>query len=1026
MTKLKPYLAAFLALSQICTLPAFAVSYEETNTQTSTYSVTIPESISFGELYEDADNHMAYEISVSYQSDSPELYVTSDEKGVLTSENHSLSFENNMPLAVFNAENTTATGLLSIDAVEVAKAPVGDYVGSLQFTITKASPSLTLSAYSLALLQGESQEIAMSLGSADGYSFSVSSSDASLATGTISGNRITVTTKSTNNTENKEVILTVSATKSGETVSKTISLLVYGAKAAPVEVTPPTVDATTGSASVVITGDAILTSGLTEEIIVTDSEITFDATSTSEDIKEVEVSLGLDTLEAITERDLVLTIETNVGTMSFDTDALAQILGETDSSATPLVLQMKKIETISLFSASTDSIDFSNLYELSLSLDGTPISFAPGSVAVTIPCDETILWAYHVVDGELVEQLPVTVSDGMGTFYTTHLSTWLLSSVDYFASDDSTETPGGTTTPDPDTGYFLADGYYYVDLWLWHQYANQVSMGDVAFENNRQALVTVSGSKATKVEIATNPVNISGIESAVQYLEVEGVDVGYLEREIFTTSTNSRTFYYITRASFTMPTKGQPSSFEDATYLDVRLAVPDTPMDLVADEDGCMSARFKFDWATAEKTSNSSLNQNESMSSGSITSTDSQSETEDVATTETLTVETKVDSSGTAQVTLDADELEKSIASILESKESSDASDGQTMLSLEVSYSGDALSLVTNIPEESFASIATQIDYLKLTSPLGTMVLDSATMEGITAQHTGTITITMTLGEISETAISDEKVMALIGDRTIMDFSITCDDEYISEFAGSITVSIPYTLGTGENSTKLSVYHIAEDGSTKEILGAYYYLGAVHFKTTHFSTFALAYDENKLLYSDVPSDSWYYDAVAYVTEQGLLTGTASYTFSPNTFMSRAMMVTALYRMAGEPEVRGSSRFSDVLPQQWYTDAVIWATQNQIVTGYEDGTFGANDSLSREEMVLMLYRYAAKSGATLTSEMSGLESFDDKDAVSNWAVYAMAWAVEEGILSGVTETSLSPYGTATRAQVAMMLMHFGQI
>ncbi len=181
-------------------------------------------------------------------------------------------------------------------------------------------------------------------------------------------------------------------------------------------------------------------------------------------------------------------------------------------------------------------------------------------------------------------------------------------------------------------------------------------------------------------------------------------------------------------------------------------------------------------------------------------------------------------------------------------------------------------------------------------------------------------------------------------------------------------------------------------------------------------------EDDDIVFSDVATDAWYYDAVRFVVSLGLFEGTGGGRFSPEAAMTRAMLVTVLYRLEGSPAVSGANPFADVEDGQWYTDAVVWANQNGIVTGYGDGLFGTNDNITREQLAAILYRYAEYKGYDV-SAAADLAGYSDAGSVSSWAEAAMRWASAEGLITGVTATSLSPSGNATRAQVAMILMRF---
>ena len=175
------------------------------------------------------------------------------------------------------------------------------------------------------------------------------------------------------------------------------------------------------------------------------------------------------------------------------------------------------------------------------------------------------------------------------------------------------------------------------------------------------------------------------------------------------------------------------------------------------------------------------------------------------------------------------------------------------------------------------------------------------------------------------------------------------------------------------------------------------------------------------IFSDVVSGAWYTDVVQYAYDNSLMTGTSATTFEPNTTTTRGMIVSMLHRLEGSPAV-GSADFSDVASGDWYADPVAWAASEGIVGGYGDGTFGPNDPITREQMASILYRYADYKGLDVSARAS-LDAYSDADSVSPWASDVMSWAVSEGIISGMTEDTLAPQGTATRAQVAAMFQRF---
>lgn len=175
-------------------------------------------------------------------------------------------------------------------------------------------------------------------------------------------------------------------------------------------------------------------------------------------------------------------------------------------------------------------------------------------------------------------------------------------------------------------------------------------------------------------------------------------------------------------------------------------------------------------------------------------------------------------------------------------------------------------------------------------------------------------------------------------------------------------------------------------------------------------------------YNDVTAGDWFTPDVIYVTLTGLMNGTGD-GFSPNNNINRAQLVTVLYRMAGQPEVTGENPFTDVPDGQWYTDAVLWAAENNITDGTSETTFSPNNPLTREQMATFFYRFAnfeAGEPIEVTGDLSG---YTDADLVADYAVDAMTWAVGEGVISGIGNNTLAPDNTASRAQMATVLTRY---
>lgn len=185
---------------------------------------------------------------------------------------------------------------------------------------------------------------------------------------------------------------------------------------------------------------------------------------------------------------------------------------------------------------------------------------------------------------------------------------------------------------------------------------------------------------------------------------------------------------------------------------------------------------------------------------------------------------------------------------------------------------------------------------------------------------------------------------------------------------------------------------------------------------------ALAAGENP--FTDVPASHWAHDDITYVYENDLMNGTDGSLFSPESTTTRAQVVTVLYRLAGQPAANWENPFWDVPASAWFHDAVTWAWENDITGGVSSTHFGAGNAVTREQLATFLYRYAQDQGYD-TSARADLSGYSDAGLVSSYATEALSWANATGLITGTTGTTLSPQGSATRAQVATILSRFCQ-
>lgn len=179
-------------------------------------------------------------------------------------------------------------------------------------------------------------------------------------------------------------------------------------------------------------------------------------------------------------------------------------------------------------------------------------------------------------------------------------------------------------------------------------------------------------------------------------------------------------------------------------------------------------------------------------------------------------------------------------------------------------------------------------------------------------------------------------------------------------------------------------------------------------------------------FTDVRETDWFYDGVSYATEKGLMNGVSATKFDPNGETSRAMLVTILWRLAGKPQEDLAMTFTDVEPEMWYTEAIRWAANKGVVQGYDRTTFGVNDPVTREQMAVILHRFAQMNAGYNENKLVVnhiTQDYRDADKISAWAKDGIRWAVDAELLRGVGNDMLDPAGHANRAQTATILMRF---
>lgn len=297
--------------------------------------------------------------------------------------------------------------------------------------------------------------------------------------------------------------------------------------------------------------------------------------------------------------------------------------------------------------------------------------------------------------------------------------------------------------------------------------------------------------------------------------------------------------------------------------------------------------------------------------------------------------------------------------------------------------------------------------------------IPAATVDEISSKTNARLTVVTPVGTVDVThqglfgLPTDEKVViaiAKIGGE--VEFSIESGNWSVENIMGGVTLTVPIT-STGPSTVAVLIH----EGGTRQVIRKSV-AGEGNIIIPLNGSIKLEIRDNAKSFEDVTAGDWYGDAVAFVTAHELFNGTGNNTFSPKVSMTRGMLTVVLHNLENNPENNYFSHYNDVASNTWYADAVAWASAEGIVGGYGNGQFGPDDRITREQLAVMLWRYA---GSPVASN-KGLQ-FNDADQVSSYAVDAMLWATEKGIINGKGGGILDSGGQATRAEVAQMLMNY---
>lgn len=333
-------------------------------------------------------------------------------------------------------------------------------------------------------------------------------------------------------------------------------------------------------------------------------------------------------------------------------------------------------------------------------------------------------------------------------------------------------------------------------------------------------------------------------------------------------------------------------------------------------------------------------------------------------------------------------------------------------------------SIEVTLPTDSLETLAdVSGSMLTVSSGVATIQLNHTALVALVGSAQGS-TIVLDVAPVEASAMTAAQAAVAQG-ATVVDISLTSGGVAIHDFNnGTITVTLPYTLKSGEKGSDIVVYYMADNGLLSRCSTSYTG-GNVTFTTSHLSKYVIGTSalEPKVSFTDVPSSAWYYDYVVWAVAANVTQGMGDGTFAPLLSCSRAQFATFLYRAAGSPAVSGvENKFTDVsaTTHASYYDAILWAVQQGVTTGTGDGTtFSPDETVSRAQAVTFMYRYAQKAGlATKT----GGNAFTDAPNSGATAVYydAILWAVANGITTGYPDGGFHPLDGCNRAEMVTFL------
>ena len=415
-------------------------------------------------------------------------------------------------------------------------------------------------------------------------------------------------------------------------------------------------------------------------------------------------------------------------------------------------------------------------------------------------------------------------------------------------------------------------------------------------------------------------------------------------------------------------------------------------------------------------------------SSGSNTPTVTPSDPDktDSSTNAKVDVTPKVDAGGGATVNVPEKSVSDAIKAAQDAAKKAGTTENGIAITIDATTGKDAGSITATLPEKSVdALIAAGAKTVEIKSDAATISLDLATLKAAQAVAGGPVTVSAQ--PVAASALSAE-AKAAIGDRPVFQLTLQSGGKSISSFGGgSVSVGLPYTLQAGEKAGNLYGVYVDDAGKVTYLMDSSYDAQSktLLFSTSHFSTFGVGYKADVTVFTDI-TGHWAKDDIEFVAARGLLSGTGSNQFNPNTGMTRGMFVTALGRLAGvSADSYKTGKFSDVRADAYYAPYVNWAAEKGVVSGTTATTFAPDQPVTRQQMAVIMANYAKAMNYTVPKTREAV-TFTDSANIASWAKDAVKAMQMAGVIMGKDGNRFDPTGTATRAEVAVVLHRYVEL